>query len=196
MIAVGIALVVADGLKDRFTYKNLGEVEPRLWRSGQISRFTIGPALREIDPTLIVSLSKEDNPSNSDNMAEKSAAETLGIKRIHVNLSGDGTGRPEEYVKALAAIIEEHERGGVVLYHCWAGSERTSGVTALYRTLYQGQSAEAAVREMHAYGHDVDEGKLIAYLNENIAYIAERLAGPDYRVLPAVPDVLPRFERP
>ena len=194
--AVGFGVLVwEDGLKDRVTYKNLGEVEPGLWRSGQISQFAIGPALRSIRPTLIVSLS-EDNPLNADNMAEKGAAETLGIRRVHVQLSGDGTGDPEEYVKALAAVIEEHERGGVVLVHCSAGSERTSGVAALYRTLYQGRPAAEAVREMPEYKHDLEEGVLVDYLNENVAHIAQRLASGEYGVIDRVPDPLPRFERP
>ena len=207
-VAAGLAVAIWEGppdwlsdygLKDHVLAKNLGRVEPGLWRSGQISPYTIGPALRRIDADLIVSLSP-DNPDNDRNMAEFRAAERLGLPRVHVNLRGDGTGDPMEYVTALRHVIRARERGETVLVHCWAGSERTSGLVALYRTLYRGEDAAASSAEMGEFGHEYDEGVLIDYLNEHVAFIADRLANPEdpaeAPVIDRVPDPLPRFAVP
>ena len=186
------------GLKDAVVAKNLGQVEPRFWRSGQMSPATVAPTLSRLDLDLIVSLSP-DNPENSQNMAEFRAATRLGIERVHVDLKGDGTGDPMEYVDALRHIIIAREHNERVLVHCWAGSERTSGLVALYRTLYRGEDAAKASAEMGDFGHEYDEGVLIDYLNDNVAFIANELAHPtDGRepVLKEVPETLPVFTVP
>ncbi len=188
-IAFGVVLW-EEGLKDRVRKKKLGLVEPRLWRSGQISRFMIGPTLSQVSPDLIVSMSY-DNPENPHNMAEFEAAKALGIRRQHVNLSGDGTGDPGEYVDAVQWIVEALQRDETVLVHCWAGTERTSGVVSLYRVLFRGESPADAVTHMRGYGHDVDEGVLINYLNQNIGAIAAALV--ERGVLDRIPDPLPVF---
>ena len=191
---VAFAVVLwEEGLEHRVREKNLGQVEPGLWRSGQLSRFNVGPTLSRVAPDLIVSLSY-DNPENPHNMAEFEAAKTLGIRREHVNLAGDGTGDPMEYVDALQWMAEARDRGETVLVHCWAGSERTGGLVALYRVLFRGESPREAVKQMRGYGHDVDEGVLIDYLNEHVGAIATALA--ERGVLGAVPDPLPHFPRP
>ena len=186
------------GLKDAVVAKNLGQVEPRLWRSGQMSPLVVAPTLSRLDLDLIVSLSP-DNPKNPQNMAEYRAARRLGIERVHVDLSGDGTGDPMEYVDALRHVITARENGERVLVHCWAGSERTSGVIALYKTLYRGEDADTASAEMGDFGHEYEEGVLIDYLNDNVAFIANELAHPsDGRepVLTNLPDELPVFTVP
>ena len=187
-----IVLVWERGLDERTTSKNLGEVEPGFYRSGQISQHMIGPTLSKLDIDTVISLSP-DNPDNADNMAEYNAAKSLGLERYHVQLRGNGTGNPDEYVKALAHLIEAKQHGHTVLVHCSAGSERTGGLVALYRTLFLGMPADEAVVEMAEFKHDADENSpLIAYLNENVEYIAGELVR--LGVLPAVPETLPHFE--
>ena len=195
LAAIAFAVLLwEEGLKDRATYKNLARVEPGLWRSGQISAHAIGPALRRVGPDLIVSLSPDNlaNPHNH-NAAEARAARVAGVRREHVDLRGDGTGDPREYVDALTLIADARDRGETVLVHCWAGSERTGGVIALWRVLFRGEDPAVAVREMSDHGHDVEGGPLVDYLNRHLPEIAAALA--DRGVLERVPDPLPEFPR-
>ncbi len=193
VVLAGAVVLWEEGLEHRVVAKNLGVVEPGLYRSGQFSRFMIGPALRQTRPDLIVSLSY-DKPTNPHNMAEFAAARDGGIERVHVNLRGDGTGKPKEYVEALVHIVNARRDDKVVLVHCWAGSERTGGLTALYRTLIKGQPAdETIVQELDAYGHDLDEGVLLDYLNNNVGVIAQGLVNAG--VIDELPDPLPVFSR-
>ena len=187
-------LLWEEGLKDRATYKNLAQVEPGLWRSGQISAHAIGPALRRVGPDLIISLSPDNlaNPANH-NAAEARAARVAGVRREHVDLRGDGTGDPREYVDALTLIADARARGDTVLVHCWAGSERTGGVVALWRVLFRGEKPAVAVREMSDHGHDVEEGPLIDYLNRHLPDIAAALV--ERGVLDRLPDPPPEFPR-
>ncbi|MEM1012829.1 MAG: hypothetical protein AAGI46_11490 [Planctomycetota bacterium] len=192
---VGLAGVVLweEGIEHRVTTKNVGLVEPGLYRSGQISRFMIGPAIDNLELDVIVSLSI-DNPDNPHNVAEFEAARAAGVERYHVNLRGDGTGDPTEYVDALAYIVEARKADKTTLVHCWAGSERTGGLTALYRTLIRGETwGEDLVSELRDYGHDVDRGVLIDYLNEHVETIAQSLV--DRGVIEALPETLPVFTR-
>ncbi len=195
LVAAGLAVTLYEkGLEDRVEMKNLGLVEPGLWRSGQFSRFMVGPALAYVEPDLIVSLS-EDKSTNADNMAEKAAAASAGIERVHVSLKGDGTGDPMEYVTALGYVIDARREGKTVLVHCYAGSERTGGMIALYRTLVQGRPAdEAILDELSGYKHDVEDGVLIDYLNANVETIATELHARGH--LAEIPRPLPHFGKP
>jgi hypothetical protein len=189
---IGIGIVLwEEGFEHRVTNKNLSLVEPGLWRSGQISKHMIGPFLSRYQPDVIVSLSK-DNPENEHNMAEYHAARAAGVERYHVSLKGDGTGDPMEYVDAIEQIHHSRAEGKTVLVHCWAGSERTGGLVALYRTLVRGQPADEAIRdELTRHGHDIDEGILTGYLNENVATIARELHSRG--VIEELPRDLPTF---
>jgi hypothetical protein len=193
LVAGFLVVLWEEGLEYRMTRKNLTEVEPGLFRSGQVSRFAIGPTLARIEPDLIISLSP-DNPENAHNMAEAHAAEVAGIERIHVNLAGNGTGAPAEYVDALEALYRAREADKRVLVHCWAGSERTSGAMALWDVLFNGEAPARTLPDMAAHGHDLDDSDLLPYLNENIGIIAEQLV--ERGVLDAVPDPLPVFPEP
>ena len=82
-----------------------------------------------------------------------------------------------------------------MLVHCAAGSQRTGGVFAAYRTLVQGMAPEQAIAEMQKFDWDPDKDQvLLDYLNENIGHIAQQLvlAG----VIGQVPSPLPAFVNP
>ena len=196
-IVLTLAVVVAvcawlwaDVFRPRLLAKNFGEVEPGLFRSGQIGRHVIGPTLRGHRIDVIVSMNTE--PGDPDDAAEKAAARSMGIARVEYNLRGDGTGDPQMYVKGLTRLVEARRAGETVLVHCAAGSERTSGVIGLYRVLFEGWQPRDAAAEMFAFRHDPRRSpNLLPYLNAHVGEIAQGLV--DAGLLDRVPDPLPIF---
>lgn len=162
-----------------------------LYRSGQISPRLIAPTLQRygIDTVLFMS---GDNLARKDVRAEIAACQELGIRRVNLPLGGDGTGKPEAYVAALLEIHAARSRGQQVLVHCHTGSQRTGGVVALYRVLFDGWTVEDARKELLDFGHSPrDNPKLIPYLNEHLPLIARQLA--DAGALDILPEPMPQF---
>jgi hypothetical protein len=115
----------------------------------------------------------------------------LETHRIRMIVQLMGTGDPQNYVAALAAIHEAEQEGKPVLVHCHAGSQRTGGVVACYRVLFQGRSAEEAVAEMERFAwHRGRDDILLAYLNEHLPEIVQGLTD---RGLIKKPTELPVF---
>ena len=94
---------------------------------------------------MIVDLSQEDTPNAR---AEKQIAAELGVQRIAIpGLGGKGIGDPAAYPKAIKAIVEAGRENKAVLVHCQSGSQRTSGVIAVYRMLIQRKLESEAFSE-------------------------------------------------
>jgi hypothetical protein len=160
-----------------------------LYRSGQIHRRLIEDTLRTHGIDLVIDLSRDDE-SDPDAAAERAAIERLGIRRIGLDLDGSGRGDPAQYVTALDAIARAQRAGEQVLVHCNAGSERTGGVSMLYRTLFQGWSADAAFAEYVSYRARTPRWSRVAYfLDANMESIARGLVASG--ALPALPEHLP-----
>jgi protein tyrosine/serine phosphatase len=190
VIAVAAPIAWNNGLRDQFIPRNFGVVEPgRLYRSGQISARLIEPTLERNGIKSIVALADAGmNPG--DLLAEQQAAAKLGIERDVFPLSGDGTGRLEEYAQAVAAIDRSIQQGKPVLVHCVAGAQRTGGVIAAYRLLVEKLPADEAFAEMRRFGHDPhDNPHLLEYLNNHMGELARRLV--ELGVIDQVPDPIP-----
>jgi tyrosine-protein phosphatase SIW14 len=185
LIGIAVALVVTGGaiaawegwLEDRLIAKRWGEVVPgKIYRSGQVSAALIGTKLREHQIRDIVQLSGDD-PADLDQAAEHKAARELGIAVHRCPLIGDGTGDPQNYVRALAAIAQAQDNGRAVLVHCHAGSQRTGGVVACYRMLFEGWSFDRALAEMEHYGWRPDRDAVLQkYLERHLPEIRARVA--------------------
>ena len=193
-VALLLAYLVFDHVvKDRIFPKRFAEVETGLYRSGQIHRNLIEDTLNDHQISRVIDLRYwEELP---DMIAEKEAIAKLGIESKRFPLNGNGTGNVDHYVAALLSLHESYAAGEPVLVHCAAGSQRTGGVFAAYRTLVQGVSTTDAVAEMQEYDWDPDKDQiLLDYLNDNIGYIARQLvlAG----VIDQVPSPLPTFINP
>lgn len=175
-------------LKDRIIAKRWGVVDTEMvYRSGQIHPSLIRETLVEHDIGLVIDLQYwEEKPGL---LAERDAIESLKIESIRLPLNGDGRGDIEHYAQAIAAMTSATEP---VLLHCAAGSQRTGGVIAMYRTLVQGRTATQARMEMAHFGWRRDrDAVLLDYLNDNKVVLAERLV--ELGVLDAMPEDLPVF---
>jgi protein tyrosine phosphatase (PTP) superfamily phosphohydrolase (DUF442 family) len=175
-VLVIVALVVAAAaglwqnvLKERLIVKRWGVVEAgRIYRSGQISRHLIEPTLRRYGIRIVIDL-QGDDPTNREQPAERQAIANLGIELRRCPLIGDGTGDIRQYAAAVEAMVDARRRGVPVLVHCYAGTQRTGGVIAMYRLLVEHAAPADVVAELRRYKWDpVRDRILLDYLNEHL----------------------------
>lgn len=178
-------------LKDHFIAKRWGQVEPGLYRSGQLSTSMCKPTLEENNIQVIINLCSPQ-PKDPEDINEKQVAQELGIDREHFPMPGDGTGGLEAYVDALTKLITSKREHKNILVHCSAGTQRTGGVIASYKLLVEGQSPADILKDMRRYGFDpTNNTKLLPHLNKLMPEIAQRLKARG--MIEKIPDPIPRF---
>lgn len=193
LVVITAGIVAWDQLKYHIFPKRFGVVEPGLiYRSGQISPTLIKPVLLKNKIAAVIDTTGIEQ-GNKEQAAEKKAIDELGIESFRFPLSGDGTGKIENYAKAIAEMHAASKAGKPVLLHCSAGTQRTGGIVAAYRVLVQGKSTGEAIEEMERYEFSPEKDKLlIDYLNANLGVLAGRLV--ELGVIERVPDPLPVFK--
>jgi len=78
------------------------------------------------------------------------------------------------------------------LVHCAAGTQRTGGVVACYRLLFENANPDDVVEELKHYEWDPKgDMELIHYLNTHLPEIARRLA--ERGVLDRIPPRIPKL---
>ena len=85
---------------------------------------------------------------------------------------------PQEVAQVLWQI-EQHQRNGAVLVHCYHGADRTGLISAMYRVVYQNWELSEAKREMMQgpYGfHSVWKNIEGFFTEKNINEIKQELA--------------------
>jgi len=201
-LVVGVLAVLAGGgvwlwedvLEDRLVPKRWGVVEEgRVFRSGQLHPALVRRTLERHGIDLVISLidlTRADDDDRKADEAERIACEELEIERRVFPLRGDGTGRIENYARAIASIAECLEDDRRVLVHCAAGSQRTGGVVTGFRVLVQGWDPKLACAEMAEYDWDPDKDRAVLdYLNAHMGDLVEQLRR--MRVIDRAPDPLP-----
>lgn len=124
--------------------QNWYKVDDRLYRSEQpdekgfLELETFG--IQEV-------LNLRDNHSDDD----EAEATSLVLHRIEME-ADDIT--PDQIAQALRIIRKSK---GPVLVHCWHGSDRTGGVVAFYRLIFQDWSKEEALSELRYGGYGFHE---------------------------------------
>lgn len=181
-----------DILEDRLIPKRWGTIENgRLYRSGRLSSYLAEKTLNKYRIKVIVDLAGEE-PGNQDEIAQKQAAQNLGIIVKRYPLRGNGTGDVSSYINALQAMIEVQRAGHAALIHCVSGTQRTGGVTACYRLLIENRSPDIAYAELKKYGWKLHKNPdLIEYVNRNLPVIAQALKQKGY--IDTIPDPVPQL---
>jgi hypothetical protein len=161
-------------LRDRIVAKRFGEVTPTIFRSGQLSEHVVGPVLSSRGIAHILDLNQldEDDPGR---VKEYEVAKELDVAISNFPLIGDGTGDVGTYTDAVAALIEADRSGVVTLVHCSAGTQRTGGVVAAFRMLYQGWTPEAALDEARRFDWTDEDRPMAQYLADHLPEIRQRL---------------------
>lgn len=114
--------------------KNFYRIDAKLYRSAQPDEagFT---TIKRLGITTVLSL--RDFHSDDE-------AEGLGLNLQRIEMEAGKITIPE----LIAALRIIRAADGPVLIHCWHGSDRTGTVSAIYRMVMQGWSAEAAIDEL------------------------------------------------
>lgn len=165
--------------------KSWGEVvRGCIYRSGRTNPWAVAEVMRTHRIDVVVDLTTPEGSSLQ--LAEAEAARTCGVERVVCPLGGDGTGRPQNYVKAVAALARAVAEGKRAWVHCAAGAQRTGGVVASYRLLFEGRSIDEVRGEMIRYGwNPTRDAVLWEYLATNLPGIRDEL------VAQGLPAVLP-----
>ena len=186
VIAAGV-LLWTEVLRDRLVAKRWGVVEAgRVYRSGQLSRHLVESQLKAHGILVVVDLMGDD-PGNREQPFEREAISRLGIELVRCPLIGDGTGDIREYARAITAIERARQAGKPVLVHCYAGSQRTGGVVAMYRLLVRGEPIDSILAELPRYDWRPHRDRvLLEYLDKHLHELVALLNAEGLLVRPGV----------
>jgi protein tyrosine/serine phosphatase len=151
----GIALACAIGatyavVHRHYVPKRFAEVVPgRLYRSARITPAQLEFAARHHGIRTVLSLL---DPGAPESIAERAAAQRLGIRWLNVPLPGNGASTAEARARILE--IESAPENAPLLVHCAAGVNRTGLAIGLYRIHEQAWTYEQVLSEMLRFGFE------------------------------------------
>lgn len=132
--------------------------EGKVYRSGELSARALQRVVERHGIRTVVDLGAYPVGSRAD-AREQRAADSLGISRVRLDLFGDGSGDPNDYLRALRLMSDPDRQP--VLVHCGAGTERTGCAVMLYRHIIQGVAYGKAYEEALRAGHDPGRNRVL-----------------------------------
>jgi protein tyrosine/serine phosphatase len=152
ILAIGLAVAAGGGggliwWQSTLMPKRFGTVaEGKLYRSGEVTPAHLERLKNEYGIRRVVSLL---NPSAPESVAEREAAERLGLEWHNIPLPGNGDSTRIDRQRILALLTEPN--APPTLVHCSAGANRTGLAVGLYRIHAEGWSYDAALDELRRY---------------------------------------------
>lgn len=125
---------------------NAGKVNDVLFRGAQPKENGLAE-LKKLGITTIVDLRGEDREKFD---WERDAAEALGMRFVHLPVSGWAPPTDEQVAQFLALFREDQHQK--VFVHCRFGDDRTGVFVAAYRMAVEKWSPEQAMGEMYFFG--------------------------------------------
>ncbi len=125
---------------------NGGKITDSLYRGAQPKEAGLSE-LKLLGVTTIVDLRGEDQEKIT---WERNRAESLGMRFVHIPVSGWSPPTDEQVVQFLSLF--RGEPGQKVFVHCRFGDDRTGVFVATYRMTFEKWSAEQAMKEMYFFG--------------------------------------------
>ena len=125
---------------------NAGKITDSLYRGAQPKEAGLSE-LKLLGVTTIVDLRGEDQEKVT---WERNRAESLGMRFVHIPVSGWSPPTDEQVVQFLSLF--RGEPGQKVFVHCRFGDDRTGVFVATYRMTFEKWSAEQAMKEMYFFG--------------------------------------------
>lgn len=130
--------------------KRFGVVVPgQVFRSGELTPRSLENVATDHKLKTVLSLLDPDHP---DSVAERTAAERLGLVWLNVPLQGDGSSSPADRDRIRAYLLDESHRP--LLIHCAAGANRTGLACGMLRIHQDGWTVEQVLTEMREYSFD------------------------------------------
>jgi protein tyrosine phosphatase (PTP) superfamily phosphohydrolase (DUF442 family) len=145
LVALGVAAAWPDRLPKRYAV-----VEPgRLYRCGTVSPAQLERLQREAGIRRVISLL---DPVHPDSVAERQAAERLGLNWENVPLRGNGASTPTDRDGLRGLLLDPN--APPTLVHCAAGVNRTGLAVGMYRLHAQHWTLEQVMAELRANGFE------------------------------------------
>jgi tyrosine-protein phosphatase SIW14 len=161
---------------------NAGKISDTLYRGAQPHAEGFS-SLKALGITTIVDL-RQENPNKVE--WERQQAEALGIRFIHIPVSGWDAPTDAQISRFLGLFQEEPQQKTFV--HCRFGEDRTGVFIAAYRISQQNWSAERAIREMYLFGFNARFHPIMkSYIHSFPEHLNSTPALANYRVQNAHP---------
>ena len=125
---------------------NAGKITDFLYRGAQPKEAGLSE-LKLLGVTTVVDLRSEDQEKIT---WERKHAESLGMRFVHIPISGWSPPTDEQVVQFLSLF--RGEPGQKIFVHCRFGDDRTGVFVATYRMAFEKWSAEQAMKEMYFFG--------------------------------------------
>jgi tyrosine-protein phosphatase SIW14 len=125
---------------------NAGRINDHLYRGAQPQQQAF-PELKKLGVTTIVDLRGED-PGKS--AWEQKQAESLGLRFVHIPISGWSPPSNEQVVQFLSLFRDDPNQK--IFLHCRFGDDRTGVFVATYRMALERWPSEQALNEMYFFG--------------------------------------------
>jgi len=125
---------------------NAGKISDLLYRGAQPKEVGLSE-LKMLGINTIVNLRAED----PEKVAwERKHAESLGMRFVHIPVSGWSPPTNEQIIQFLSLLRSEPRQK--IFVHCRFGDDRTSVFIATYRMAFEKWPAEQALKEMYFFG--------------------------------------------
>ena len=151
--AVLLVLSVAGGRYWKENYglpKRFAVVESeKVFRSGVVTPAQLEYVTHEFGLRSVLSLL---DPKAPESIAEKAAAERLGLRWINVPLPGNGASDAAQRARIRAVLLDPSLEP--ILLHCAAGTNRTGLAAGMYRLYVQHWPLDAVLDEMFTFGFE------------------------------------------
>ncbi len=118
-------------------------VDGLLYRSGGVSPRQLEYISRRYGIRTVISLLNPDAP---ESIAEREAAERLGLRWHNIPLPGNGASMPADRDRIRRLLSAPHAEPTLV--HCAAGTNRTGLAIGMYRIQHDGWTVEQVIDEM------------------------------------------------
>jgi protein tyrosine/serine phosphatase len=141
-LAFGLAWVQSMVLPKRFAAVDPG----RLYRAGTVTPAHLKKLSSDYGVRTVLSLLDANAP---ETIAERAAAEKLGLRWINVPLPGNGASTPEQRERIKQVLFDDSPSG--LLVHCAAGTNRTGLAVGMYRMHRQGWTLDQVRAEMRRF---------------------------------------------
>jgi len=178
----------AYGEKLRITgIPNTGRINDHLYRGAQPKSQGLAE-LKKLGITTVVDLRGED----LDTIAwERRQAESLGMRFVHIPVSGWSPPTDEQVVQFLSLFHSEPKEK--IFVHCRFGDDRTGVFVATYRMALEKWPAEQALKEMYFFGFNgFWHPSMKTFIREFPAHLNSNPALASLRPLACSPDPLLR----